>query len=312
VKTDNPEKSSIYQGEKTPPTRRPWGVLLLFALLLALLLSIHFLNWFMQWTMIRQELAQGPAFHSPEYTFLGFSEFSREKVGAIRLLPNAAPYGRVFGFFDLLHPAVFLVWNNGRGDDFVDLGRVIVSLPAGFSRVSFYPGSVFKLGHGNQSTIKYFGGAIIGRAWLHFIRGQVKGKGRDSGQLPGSFVVKQAEGSRYLKVPYLVYFFLPLALIIAAISMSGSAVSAAFFYYVEMFFLFDHQQLFVSVPLGWIFRALDVELSDFLASSLAVLLAVFFLACAVYGLWHWKKRETPPWQKWTVLFFVLLPVFLFF
>ena len=64
-----------------------------------------------------------------------------------------------------------------------------------------------------------------------------------------------------------------------------------------MFFLFDYQVLFAAIPLGWAFRVLDVEVSDFRLKLAAALLASLFLAGAVFGLWHWRKREITSWQK---------------
>jgi len=276
------------------------------------LLAVHFFNLFLQWTVIRQELAHGPAFRSPEYTFLGFSPFNQKEITAVRLLPNAAPAGRVFGFFDPIHPAVFLVWNNGPGEDFFDLGPVIVAVPAGSSRVAFFPGSVFLLQQGERKTARYFGAAIAGRAWYGFLSRKIASSEKKVTGAPGSFVVKERQRSPYLKIPYLVYFFLPLLLILIAIASSGAVMASAFLYYVEMFFLFDYQVLFAAIPLGWAFRALNIEISDFRLKLVSALLASFFLAGAVFGLWHWKKREISSWQKRIVLLFVLLPWFLFF
>jgi hypothetical protein len=305
-----PAVSTLYR-EKKP--RRPLPRISAFVpLLLAFLLLIHFLNLFLQWTVIRRELASGPSFRSPEYTFLGFSLFNKEKIAAVRLLPNAAPSGRVFGFFDLLHPAVFLVWNNGAAEDFFDLGPVIVAVPPGASRVSFFPGSVFLLQQGNVRTARYFGDSIVGRAWHDFLSRKIAPGEKGAGLSFGSFVVKAQERSAYLKIPHLIYFFLPLLLIAAAIATSGAVMASAFLYQVEMFFLFDYQNLFAVVPLGWAFRALNIEITDARLKLAAVLLAALFLAGAVFGLWHWKRREISQWQKRIILFFVLLPWFLFF
>jgi hypothetical protein len=308
--SDPPKSTTLYQEKKTRVALPRIPAFL--PLLLAFLLLIHFFNLFLQWTVIRQELAHGPAFRSPEYTFLGFSLFNQEKIAAARLLPNAAPTGRVFGFFDLFHPAVFLVWNNGAGEDFFDLGPVIIAVPAGASRVTFFPGSVFLLQQGNEKTTRYFGDSIIGRAWHGFLSKKLA-RGQKRGAFPsGSFVVKAQERSPYLKTPYLIYFFLPLLLILAAIASMGTAMASAFIYHVEMFFLFDYQQLFAAVPLGWAFKALNIEISDLRLKLAAALLASFFVAGAVFGLWHWKKREISDWQRRILLFFVLLPWFLFF
>jgi hypothetical protein len=307
--SDHPKSTTLYRDKK--PRRALPRLSAFLPLLLVFLLFIHFFNLFLQWTVVRQELARGPAFRSPEYTFLGFSLFNRKAIAAVRLLPNAAPAGRVFGFFDLVHPADFLIWNNGPGEDFFDLGPVIVAVPAGASRVTFFPGSVFLLQQGGRKTARYFGDAIVGRAWYGFLSKKIaNGEKKETGA-PGSFVVKEREQSPYLKAPYLIYFFLPLPLILFAIVSSGAVMASAFLYYVEMFFLFDYRELFAGLPLGWVFRVLNIEISDLRLKLASALLASFFLAWAVFGLWHWQRREISSWQTRIVLFFVLLPWFLF-
>ena len=310
MKTDNPEQGSIYQGqkEKKPPRRflgRP-------ALLLAALLVAHFLNLFMNWTVIRRELVQKPTYHSPEYTFLGFAPLNREKIAATQRLPNAAPSGRVFASFDPFHQAVFTVWNNGGEGDFFDLGPVLVAVPAGASRITFFPGSVFMLRHGEGELARNYGGSIFGSVWAGWLsHNSTKGKNGNVG-MPGSFVAKQEQGSTSLRVPYLVYFYLPLVLIVILMATHGTAMAAAFFYYAGMFFLFDFQKLFVTVPLSRLFAVLGVEPADSWTRVLAVTLALVFLGAAVHGLWRWKNSEMPGSGKWFVWFFILLPLFLFF
>lgn len=261
--------------------------------------------------MIRQELTHGPSFRSPEYTFIGFSPLNKKEIAAVKFLPNAAPAGRAFGFFDPIHPAVFLVWNNGPGEDFFDLGPVIIAVPAGSSRVTFFPGAVFLLQQGERKTARYFGDAIVGRAWCAFLGKKLILNEKKKTLAPGSFVVKAPEQSPYLKIPYLLYFYLPLALIVILIAISGAGMAAAFFYYVGMFFLFDFKKLFVTVPLAWLFNALGVELPDLWIKVLPVILVLLFLAAGIYGLLGWKNREMPPSGKWIVLFFILLPFALF-
>lgn len=300
-------KSSLYPGEKRPFFRGGkwvWPLLLL----LAGLALVHFLNLFMQWTLISRELAGKPSFQSPEYTFLGFSPLHRQEIAAIGRLPNSAPAGRVFAFFDLLHPAVFMVWNNAGVEEFFDLGPVMVALPAGASRIAFLPGSVFLLSQGDRSVARNFAGSICGGIRA----GALNKDGAGGRNLPGSFVVKAAERSPSLRIPYLVYFYLPLVLIIIAVATSGAGMATAFFYYAGMFFLFDFEKLFVTVPLAWLFKALGVELPAPWITVLAAVLALLFLAAAVYGLLRWNDKEIPPSGKWIAWFFILLPLALFF
>ena len=97
---------------------------------------------------------------------------------------------------------------------FIDLGPIVMAVPTGFSRISFFPGSVFLLEHEHKTILRYFGNAIIGRAWYGFLDNKILNRKNNETQIPGSFVVKSLETSRYLKIPYLLYFFLPLLLIV--------------------------------------------------------------------------------------------------
>jgi hypothetical protein len=252
-----------------------------------------------------------PSYRTPEYTFLGFSPLNREKIAAARRLPNASPSGRVFAFFDWVHPAVFLVWNNAAGEEFFDLGPLLAAVPAGASRISLLSAGIFLLRRGDKTVAKNYGGSLLGDVWARSLSEKNGAKDGGNGGMPGSFVVKPEQGTSS-RFPYLAYFYLPLALIVILIATSGTAMAAAFFYYAGMFFLFDFQKLFVTVPLAWLFNALGVEIADPLVKVLAATLALFFLAFAVYGLWHWKNREMPAASKWIVWFFILLPLFLFF
>jgi hypothetical protein len=309
MKTDHPEQGSIYRGKDEKPKFRPDVHL---PLLLAALLVVHFLNLFMHWTVIRGELAALPSYRTPEYTFLGFSPLNPEEVAAAQRLPNASPSGRVFAFFDWLHPAVFLVWNNGAGEDFFDLGPLLAAVPAGASRVSLLPAGIFLLRQGDKVVAKNYGGSILGAVWARSWSKKDSIGNSGNGDVPGSFVVKPAQGSSSLKVPFLAYFYLPLVVIVILIATSGTAMAAAFSYYAGMFFLFDFQALFVTVPLAWLFNALGVELSDPWVKVLAAALALCFLAASLYGLWSWRNRQMPAGSKWIVWFFILLPLFLFF
>jgi len=309
VKTASPDKGSLYQEKKPRPARFPGAFIIL---LLILLLLIHFLNLFLQWTVIKKELAAGPAFQTPEYTFIGFSPFNQKKIAAVQLLRNSAPSGRIFAFFNCLHSAIFMIWNNKQKEDFIDLGPVVMAVPPGASRVTFFPGSVFLLRQGRKTAVKYFGDAIVGQAWHGFLAKKIRERGGNAAPLTGSFVVKAPEASRYLKTPYLIYFFLPLLLIAATIIRFGPVMLAGCIYYVEMFFLFDYQNLFVNVPFGWIFKLVNFENSEAATRFFAAALAIVFLAATILGFWHWQKRQVSPWQKRIILFFILLPFFLFF
>jgi len=299
----------LYEEQKPRKIRKS---IRFFLVVLAVLLVVHFLNIFMHWTVIRMELAQAPVFNSPEYSFFGFSLLNQDKISTVRYFKNSSQPARVFLYFDLLHPAVFAVWNK---DDmaFIDLGLILMSLPAGFSRVSLFPGPGFFTEHENKIVLKSYNASFGGALWYRFLAERFRTSKTNLGELRNvSFVVKELEISRYLKIPYLLYFYLPLLLIVFLTVRHGIVFLTALFYFVEMFFLFDFRAMFVTVPFNWFFKLVNWEISVGQVELAATALVAVFFLCAVFGLWHWKKNTLAGLDRGIVLFFILLPFFLFF
>lgn len=281
-------------------------------LLVAFLLAAHFLNLFLQWTVIRLELASGPVFKSPAYSFFGFSFFNRKEIAAIRYFKNSSQPTRVFSYFDFWHPAIFAVWNK-NDMTFIDLGLIVMDIPAGFSRVSFFPGSVFTVDHEQKAAVKYFVASPATELWHDFIAKKYAAcKPTAKKPLAVSLVIKELEKSRYLKIPYLFYFYLPLLIIVFLAIRYGSVLLMALFYFVEMLFLFDYRKMFVTIPFDWLFKLLNWEINAGQVELAATVMVSILLFCAVFGLWHWKKSNISSREKGIILFFILLPFFLFF
>jgi len=301
--------ASLY---KTRKPRRTRPTLIFILVLAVFLLAMHFLNLFLQWTVIRLELASGPVYKSPVYSFHGFSLFSQKEIAAIRYFKNSSQPTRVFSYFDFYSPAIFAIWNKNEMA-FIDLGPIVMAVPSGFSRVSFSPSSVILVDHEHKLTVKYFGASPAGAFWYGFLaKKHDASKPAASKPLAVSFVIKELEKSRYLKIPYLIYFYLPLVTIVFLAIQYSSIFLMAFFYYLEMFFLFDYRKMFVTIPFDWLFKFLNWEISAALIEVLAALVITVFVIGAVFGLWHWKKNAVSALEKGIILWFVLLPFFLFF
>lgn len=299
---------SLY--EKRKP-RRYSPILTLALFLIALLLVAHFLNLFLHWTVTRLELAQGPVFMSPEYTMLGFALFKRDEIDAVGYFRNSSQSTRVFGYFDFFHPLVFSVWNK-NDQAFVDLGPVIVALPAGFSRITFFPAALFFLEHEKRVALRSFNASPGGALWRKMLNKTLVASGPAAESLPVSFVVKELEKTRFLKIPYLVYFYLPLLIIALSAFLYGWGQLTALFYFAGLFFLFDFRKVLVTVPFDWLFNLLRWEPGAGVIELIGAVIAVLFVLAAAFGLWHLKKEEQTIRGKRVILFFVLLPLFLFF
>jgi hypothetical protein len=308
IKENGSPAVSLYERRKA---RRGRGALIFVLSLVVFLLAVYSVNLFLHWTVTRLELAEGPVFQSPDYSFFGFSLFNRKEIAAVRYFENSSRPTRVFGFFDFFHPAVFAVWNKSDMT-FVDLGPIIMALPSGFSRVAFFPGGAFILEHGDKMAMKYFGASPGGSLWYNLLAKRFNASSPGAKALPAvSFVVKELEKTRYLKIPYLLYFYVPLLIIFFLVVRYGLSLLLAFFYYLGLFFLFDYRQVFVTVPFDWLFTIFNLELSARQVEFAAVGLAAVFAFCTVIGFWHWKKSAVPGWAKKAVLVFALLP-FVFF
>ena len=279
---------------------------------LVVLLAVHFLNVFLHWTVIRLELAQAPVFNSPEYSFFGFSLFNQEKISSVRYFEKSSQPARVFAYFDIFHPAVFDVWNRKNDMAFVDFGPVILSLPPGFSRVALYPGPGFFVEHENRIALKSYAASYGGSSWYRFLSAKFLASRKKPKELRNvSFVVKELETSQYLKIPYLLYFFLPLLIVVLLAMRHGAAYLTALIYYVEMFFLFDFRSMFVSVPFHWFLKLVHWEIGAAQVELVAMVLVTVFVLASAVGLWNWKKNTLAGLDKGIILFFVLLPFFLF-
>ena len=309
MKKNAPPTVSLYE------RRKPWrtkSAIFFILLLVFFLLAVHFLDLFLQWTVIRLELAHGPVYKSPEYSFLGFSLFNQKEIAAVRYFKNSSQPTRVFGFFDFFHPAIFAIWNKNE-INFIDLGPIVIAVPTGFSRVSFFPGSVFFMEHENKAALRCFGASPGGVLWHNFLAKKlIASRPASRKQLAVSFVIKELEKSRYLKIPYLIYFYIPLLMIILLAMRYGSVLLMAFFYYAEVFFLFDYRKMFVTIPFDWLFKLFNWEISTGQVEVTAALVAAIFVLCTASGLWHWKKSNISGREKRIILFFILLPFFLFF
>jgi hypothetical protein len=309
VKENTTPLVSLYEKKKP---RRSGSTIIFILILIAFLLLIHFLNLFLQWTMIRLELAQAPVFMSPEYTMLGFSLFKRDEIATVGYFRNSSQPTRVFGFFDFFHPAIFDVWNKSE-QAFVDLGPVVAALPAGFSRVTFFPAALFSLEHEKGAAMKNFNASPGALLWQRILAKKLVAPGPGSRKsLPVSFVVKDLEKSKYLKIPYLIYFYLPLLIIVLSTIGYGRILLTALFYYAEIFFLFDFRKIFVTVPFDWLFNLLKWDPGVGVVELVGAVVAVLFVLGGAYGLWHLKKEGRSVWGKRLILFFILLPLFLFF
>jgi hypothetical protein len=294
------------------PARRAFFI---FVLVLVLLAAVRFLNQTFLWNVFRMELENGPRPGRGEYAFLVASA-RMDRASLLLTARTVRPLAEtvVIGYHDFFRPARFLI-RCGKPLSFVDVGPALVAVGPGVSAVTLYASDIVEIGSGGSIRAAYFGDSPLAPAFRRLAR-NMENRTESANPLhpakPISFLLKPPETSPFLRIPPLLYFFLPGVLILLLAALYGRAVFCSFFYYLELFFLFSGKKALVSVPFFWLFRRRLLEPSDPWTWGIAVLLLLLFTAGGTAGLLDWKKIGRGRLEKWIVLFFLLLPLALRF
>lgn len=301
MKPKKVELPSVYEAKKFEKAGYRINRFTLFLWVFLLLALCRFLNLGMWYFVTRGEITGNlsPASDNrANYTFLGLSNYpSAEKSLVEAPQPSSI---QVAVYTNLLQPSVFVVKNwNSSGSATLDLGHLVVTAEPGRS--------LFKL---HQSGILSHSGKN-GFARINFEPSLFSSltAGR-TGSI--SFITRAPGKAKYIHIPYLVYFFLPLALIFVFFNLYSRAVFIAFFYYAGMFFLFDFKRLFFTLPFHKLIQSLDLVFSGFTEAAIATAIALLLSLLGVVGIKSWKDRREPYKESLIILFFLFLPLALRF
>ena len=291
------------------PARRSFFILVQ---VLALLTAVRFLNQTLLWNVFRMELEKGSPPGREAYAFLEVAG-RMDRVSLQLTAQTVRPLAEavVIGYHDFFHPARFLI-RGGKPLSFVDVGPALVAVGPGVSSVTLYASDIVKIGAGGSIRAAYFGDSPLASVFRRLARNMGDRPESAKPAKPVSFLLKPPEISPFLRIPPLLYFFLPGVLILLLAAFLGRAMFCAFFYYLELFFLFSGKKALVSVPIFWLFRNQLPEPSDLWTWGIAILLLLLFAAGGTAGLRYWKKIERGSLAKWIILFFLLLPLALRF
>jgi hypothetical protein len=312
---------SIYdedQHNRVTQRFKKYSKIKLILLLFLLLAAFRFMNLGMWWYVNKAEMSETPVSlgsgKTVHYTFLGFST-QKKAVEECRDLSRrlALRYPgdivTVAAYFNFLHPAIFEVLHKGK-IALVDLGKTVVAVSGGQSSYTVCLSDFIQKRKEGKSYWGHLGTSFL----LNMFTGVPADITVTTDKAPEglSFYAKTADNSTYLKIPYLTYFYLPLVLIIIMAFFNSPAVLTSFFYYVGLFLLFDFRRDLFSTPLKWLIDLLKLEIEGYtdLIGSLAVVALFVFLG--VIGLMNWKKIRAPFQERLTIMFFLILPIFLRF
>ena len=306
----NPRPASVYDGSHSRKRyfHSPGIFLGQLVLMIILLLGIRFANTALLWHINKQEIINNTITQDKNIRFLGFSFYDTAKKDFLtesQLNPQGT---QIRCFYTLFHPVVFLI-NKQDKRTFLELGRFDAVLKNGMTEITVFTSEIIKFQHGDQINYKYIGNSLLKSMFAVMV---AKLNQQNGGGPPFSYILKSMEKSKHLKTPYLIYFFLPLITIIVLSQHFGMASLFAFIYYLEAFFLFDTTTFFVVGPFSWLFKLLGIEISSLLAAIVSTLCVVIFLFFTFRGMAHLRSQGKSRWQKFFILLFIFLPIFLRF
>lgn len=313
MKPKKVELPSVYDPDQFKKKGPKVNIFHLIGLLVILLVVFRFINLTLWWFMGKLELKNlvyQPAkmlmlTKNVDYTFLDFSNYKKaEKECREFALNNPGDKTiHVAAYFNLLHPGIFLIQNN-NGNSFVDLGRIIVTAAPGLSTFTLYMSDFIEKRRNHEKAKKHLGTSLL----LSTLLPQ---KQQDAGNRI-TFILKPPEKLKYLDIPYLLYFYLPLVSILIFSHLYSRAVFLSFFYYSFLFLLFDFRAVLFTVPFNRVMESFDLVPSGLMETWGAMAVALLFTLLGIIGIFSWKKQRNIFKERLIVFFFLLLPIFLRF
>lgn len=307
IQSDGRELPSMYDEKEFKKAGFRVNKAALVLTVAALLLIARFLNLGMWWLVTRAELSSKPLIPGVHYTFLNYSGSSEaaKKLAEIQMknkIKAKTPPIFVAGYFNFVHPAVFLVHNTKGTLAPVDLGQVIVMAPPGTSSYSISLGGRITQTHGSQSNSADFDHSLL----LPFTGLSQANQGSVS------VTVKSPEKTAAVYIPYLIYFLLPLIAGLVLVNVYSQALFAAYLYFPVIFLLFDFQVLFCRVPFSWLIGISEKHGFSSPETWIALIIVGLLTAIGSFGLTRLKRRREVYKETLMVWFFPLLPLFLRF
>lgn len=314
ISEETPVKT-LYDKSQYKPKVSFVKILFVIIFVLALLFAVRFLNHMLWWNVTKWEIKSSQTGRSESFTFLGLANVEKAQKKLSYFSQTSIQEKTIVSYYDLVHPAVFII-NNRGAKSFVNIGMLNVYPEPGITTLSFYPSEIIKTKREKiPATAFYFGHCLFPKLF-----GALATHISDGGAGKGiSFIFNPVEDSKYLKIPYMIYFFLPL-LIIILLGAHYPKFIISFFYYVGLFLLFDFKRVFFSIPFSWLTNLLGLEVSHIVSAIISALMLIVFIVAGFAGIFYKRRRDPLDysgyyltyWGKGLVIFFILLPLVLRF
>lgn len=254
----------------------------------------------------KKQLTRLPIINA-QNSFIGLSGSRGAREELERLAFSNRTSATILCYYNLLQPAIFLISQKGS-PQFQEFGPVAVYIPAGHSKVSLLGQHYFNFSHQKQRSMVYTGRAPLSPFFREIAENVNLGKPQSV-----SYAMKPLSQYPSLRIPYMIYFFLPVLLILFLRTTYSPAIYICFAYYIMAFLLFNPTDFFFTGPFHWVFSMLKLELPP---HSIRLIIAIFLALSAgvatFIGLMNWKKSVPDSWERTYILFFILIPLALVF
>jgi hypothetical protein len=296
-------------------------VFMISLLILLMLAAARFINLTICWNAVKLELTGNQSITLANYRFLGLSDYETAQGRLTGLVNSQIREVTVVSYYDFFHSAVFLIHSRSK-NPLVNVGIMNVLPGKGFVDYFFHPTEIIEVRTDKVANrAVYYGSAVFPAIYWNIARRlSNEGVGEKAGASaqPISFIVNRVEDADYLKIPYYVYFYFPLLLILILTSFYGKPFCISFFYYLGLFLLFDFRKALFTIPFSWLISLLGVNISPTVAAVISVGLAVLFFFGGLSGIIYVinKRKENlgniqlTIWGKGLIVLFILLPLFL--
>lgn len=305
------QAGTLYSQSPIRSSKKKKSFLVLMVSLL-ILIVIRFLNFSFIWQMTKLELKSNPLVESKNYFFMGLSSYEQARQRLLKYSDTRARSLAVVSYYTFLNPTVFLISNSGP-NTFVELGRLAVLVESGLTWVKLLPQDMIKIQRGDTLQVKFFGTALL--SFLLDSSGTEHSLDSKVQVMSGksiSYVDNLLESTRFLKTPFMVYFYLPLFLILWLSILYGKGFYLGFLYYFGLFLFFDFKKTLFVIPFFWLFELLGIEISGWFSILMGIGITLIFLILTAVGVIHWKNFKKSFWSKLWLLVFIFLPVCLRF
>lgn len=306
---------TLYDKSQYKPKISIVKILFVIIFVLGLLFAVRFLNQMLWWNVTKWEIKSSQTGRIESFNFLGLANIEKAQKKLSYFSQTSIQEKTIVSYFDLVHPAVFII-NNKGAKSFVNIGMMNVYPEPGITTLSFYPSEIIETKRENSpAKALYFGHCLFPKLF-ETLAAHISGDGAGKGI---SFIFNPVEDSKYLKIPYMLYFFLPL-LIIILLGAHYPKFIISFFYYAGLFLLFDFKRVFFSVPFSWLTNLLGLEVSHLVSAIISALMLTVFIAAGFAGIFYKRRRDPMDyrgyyltyWGRGLVIFFILLPLVLRF